>query len=144
MLVGARMVQDLNHYSNPPAMTREKVLAKLGPELTADLYVNSSWRDRPPTEKRRIDDEPATKSDDDDDDDEEVDPDGGNNRITSLSPSTIASPATFRFHSVLARASRSFPPRLKQLGRFRSAHGFWETAALERYAPRPSDAEPVV
>ncbi len=97
MLVGARMVQDLNHYSNPPAMTREKVLAKLGPELTADLYVNSSWRDRPPTEKHRIDDEPATKSDDDDDDDEEVDPDGGNNRITSLSPSTIASPATSAF-----------------------------------------------
>jgi penicillin G amidase len=94
LLVGARMVQDLNHYSNPPAMTREKVLAKLGPELTADLYVNSSWRDRPPTEKRRIDDEPATKSDDDDDDDEEVDPDGGNNRITSLSPSTPPSTIT--------------------------------------------------
>jgi len=34
LLVGARMVQDLNHYSNPPALTREKVLAKLGPELT--------------------------------------------------------------------------------------------------------------
>jgi penicillin G amidase len=90
LLVGARMVQDLNHYSNPPALTREKVLAKLGPELTADLYVNSSWRDRPPTEKRRIDDEPATKTDDDDDDDdEEVDPDGGSNRITSVTPSAL-------------------------------------------------------
>ena len=32
------------------ALTREKVLAKLGPELTADLYVNRSWRDHPPTE----------------------------------------------------------------------------------------------
>src|SRR5258708_24529132 len=30
------------------ALTREKVLAKLGPELTADLYVNTSWRDHPP------------------------------------------------------------------------------------------------
>jgi penicillin amidase len=90
LLVGARMVQDLNHYSNPPALTREKVLAKLGPELTADLYVNSSWRDRPPTEKRRMDEEPATKrDDDDDDDDEEVDPDGGSNRITSVTPSAL-------------------------------------------------------
>ena len=39
LLVGARMVEDLNHSHNPPALTREKVLAKLGPELTADLYV---------------------------------------------------------------------------------------------------------
>src|SRR5580704_922925 len=55
MLIGARMVQDLNHYSYRRALEREKVLAKLGPELTADLYVNSSWRDRPPTEMRRMD-----------------------------------------------------------------------------------------
>src|SRR6202167_23351 len=43
LLIGARMVQDLNHSSNPAALTREKILAKLGAELTADLYVNSSW-----------------------------------------------------------------------------------------------------
>jgi penicillin amidase len=87
LLVGARMVQDLNHYSNPPALTREKILAKLGPELTADLYVNSSWRDRPPTEVRRMNDEPAANSgDEDDDDEEEVDPTGGAGRITSASP----------------------------------------------------------
>jgi len=84
LLVGARMVQDLNHYSNPPALTREKILAKLGPELTADLYVNSSWRDRPPTETRRIEGEPAANSsDEEDDDDEEVDPEGGNGRLIS-------------------------------------------------------------
>ncbi len=60
LLIGARMVQDLNHYSYARALTREKILAKIGPELTADLYVNSSWRDRPPTEVRRgIGDEPA-------------------------------------------------------------------------------------
>ena len=87
LLVGARMVQDLNHYSNPPALTREKVLAKLGPELTADLYVNSSWRDRPPTTARRMDEEPAARNgDEDDDDDEDVDPDGANSRITLVSP----------------------------------------------------------
>ena len=49
VLMGARMVQDLNHYSYARALEREKILAKLGPELTADLYVNSSWRDRPPS-----------------------------------------------------------------------------------------------
>lgn len=32
------------------ALEREKILEKLGPELTADLYVNNSWRDHPPTE----------------------------------------------------------------------------------------------
>jgi penicillin G amidase len=105
LLVGARMVQDLNHYSNPPALTREKILAKLGPELTADLYVNSSWRDRPPTEVRRIDDEPAAKSkDDDDDEDEEVQPEGSgrlissahSNRVQSFSASTSEEAYSFR------------------------------------------------
>ena len=88
MLVGARMVQDLNHYSDPPSLTREKILAKLGPELTADLYVNSSWRDRPPTEARGMDDAPAANNggDEDDDDDEEIDPTGGAGRITLVSP----------------------------------------------------------
>jgi penicillin G amidase len=102
LLVGARMVQDLNHYSDPPSLTREKILAKLGPELTADLYVNSSWRDRPPTENRRIDNDPAPNSSDgDDDDDEEVEPEGGNSHMTSTlysdpSPlSTIALTSAF-------------------------------------------------
>jgi penicillin amidase len=90
LLVGARMVQDLNHYRNPPPLTREKILAKLGPQLTADLYVNSSWRDRPPTDTRRIDAEPAGKNgndNEDDEDEEEVDPDGGASRMTFALPS---------------------------------------------------------
>jgi penicillin amidase len=48
-LIAAQMVKDLNHYPAADALDREKLLAKLGPELTADLYVNSSWHDRPPT-----------------------------------------------------------------------------------------------
>jgi len=84
LLVGAHMVQYLNHYSYERALKREKILAKLGAELTADLYVNSSWRDRPPTEVRRIQDEPAGKhGDEEDEDDEEVDPEGGNSRMIS-------------------------------------------------------------
>ncbi len=65
MLMGARMVQDLNHGYFERALEKEKILAKLGPELTADLYVNSSWRDHPPSAKpRRLDQQ---KPDDDDD-----------------------------------------------------------------------------
>lgn len=94
LLVGARMVQDLNHYSYARALTREKVLGKLGPEITADLYVNSSWRDRPPTEVRRaMDQDPSASTvdgDDDDDDDEEVEPEGGTTRVTSTFPSAAA------------------------------------------------------
>jgi penicillin amidase len=84
LLVGARMVQDLNHYSYARALTREKILAKLGPELTADLYVNSSWRDRPPLAKReRVDGDDSTNSDDDDDEDE-GEPAGDDTRLTSV------------------------------------------------------------
>src|ERR1700681_1188000 len=47
-LIAAQMVKDLNHYPYRDALDREKILAKLGPELTAELYVNTSWHDRPP------------------------------------------------------------------------------------------------
>ena len=48
MLVAAQMVEDLS--TNPEnALLREKILAKLGPELTADLFVNISAHDHPPT-----------------------------------------------------------------------------------------------
>jgi penicillin G amidase len=51
-LIASQMVKDLNHYPYRDALEREKILAKLGPELTADLYVNTSWHDRPPTMER--------------------------------------------------------------------------------------------
>jgi penicillin amidase len=86
LLVGASMIQELNHYSYARALTREKILAKIGPELTADLYVNSSWRDRPPTDMRGIEDQPAAGDKDDDDDDDDVDPEGAPTKITSAEP----------------------------------------------------------
>ena len=115
LLVGARMVQYLNHYSYKRALEREKILAKLGPELTADLYVNSSWRDRPPTEVRRIEDEPAANSsDEDEDDDEEVDPEGGTGRLISGLPSSLLSRAGFIDAFQLAKhAPTVVPQRLK-------------------------------
>src|SRR6266700_6351107 len=48
LAIGYQMVETLS-TSPKSALTREKILAKLGPELTADLYVNTSWRDHPPT-----------------------------------------------------------------------------------------------
>ncbi len=48
VLVGLAMSEFLNHGLYKDELEKEKVLAKLGPELTADLFVNSSWRDRPP------------------------------------------------------------------------------------------------
>jgi penicillin G amidase len=131
LLVGARMVQDLNHYSNPPALTREKVLAKLGPELTADLYVNSSWHDRPPTEMRRMEDEPAANSgDEDDDDDEEVEPADGNGRLISAL-AAVRIPQGMKS----ARKNSVVPPGLEAFGSLFPALKRWAMSG------RPSGAE---
>ncbi len=48
VLVGLSMTEFLNHGLYKDELQKEKTLAKLGPELTADLFVNSSWRDHPP------------------------------------------------------------------------------------------------
>ncbi len=48
LLVGLSMTEFLNHGLYKDKLEKEKVLAKLGPELTADLFVNTSWRDHPP------------------------------------------------------------------------------------------------
>jgi penicillin G amidase len=86
LLMGARMVQDLNHGTYQSALVREKVLARLGPEFTNDLFVNTSWRDRPPTGNgRRIDEEdrPSRKQNQDDDDDDEMDS-GADSNVAQL------------------------------------------------------------
>src|ERR1700730_17662458 len=48
LAIGYQMVETLS-TSPKAALNREKILARIGPELTADLYVNTSWRDHPPT-----------------------------------------------------------------------------------------------
>jgi len=70
LVVANSMVKDLNYHYFFDALEREKILAKLGPELTADLFVNRSWHDRPPTvmkEDLQPSDDNADDSDDDDD-----------------------------------------------------------------------------
>ena len=71
VVIGNQMVKDLNYHYFYDALAREKILAKLGPELTADLYVNRSWHDRPPTVMREDVNEPENKPDDTDDDEED-------------------------------------------------------------------------
>src|ERR1700674_4871321 len=162
LLVGARMVQDLNHYSYERALTREKVLAKLGPELTADLYVNSSWRDRPPNDVRRIDQEPAANSgDEDDNDDEEVDPEGGNGRLISapgsghvpqglkppsfqsLNGAAEAAPLqSLSIHAAPLQSLAIHAARLQSLSIYSA--NFWDSAVEEIDAFRPGSNNWVV
>jgi len=71
VVIANQMVKDLNYHYFFDALAREKILAKLGPELTADLYVNRSWHDRPPTEMREDVNAPTSSPSDSDDDDED-------------------------------------------------------------------------
>ncbi len=48
LVIYANMVKELNHYSAWTALARERVLAKLGPEMAADLYPEVSPSDHPP------------------------------------------------------------------------------------------------
>jgi penicillin amidase len=59
LLVGLAMTELLNHGYYREILLKEKALAKLGPDLTAELFVNSSWRDHPPgAEGKSLADEP--------------------------------------------------------------------------------------
>jgi penicillin amidase len=92
IVIANQMVKDLNFYSFGDALAREKILAKLGPELTADLYVNRSWHDRPPTVMREDLSNQQNQSDagerddkdqDQDQDDDDFDDDSGpDNAVT--------------------------------------------------------------
>lgn len=64
LLVGTNLVKDLSHGYYRAALQKEKILAKLGPELTADLYVNSSWHDHPPAKKPASFDTPGSEDSD--------------------------------------------------------------------------------
>jgi penicillin amidase len=93
IVIANQMVKDLNFDSFGDTLAREKILAKLGPELTADLYVNRSWHDRPPTVMRADLSDQQNQSDaggrddkdqdkDDKDDDDLDDDSGPDNAVT--------------------------------------------------------------
>ncbi len=48
VLIGAEMAQELNLGDAYLKLWRERVTARVGPELAADLYPTASWRDHPP------------------------------------------------------------------------------------------------
>jgi len=89
-LIASQMVKDLNHGTYEEALAREKILAKLGPELTSDLYVNSSWHDRPPTASRPTLENSNDKDKDEDDDSDE----GPDSSIAQLPHAVPQSSAT--------------------------------------------------
>jgi len=75
VLIANQMVKELNYHYFFDALAREKILAKLGPELTADLYVNRSWHDRPPTVMREDASQPDNDNNNSDEDSDEDSPD---------------------------------------------------------------------
>jgi penicillin G amidase len=90
VVIANQMVRDLNYHYFFDALEREKILAKLGPDLTADLFVNRSWHDRQPTVMREDVNAPEKKPSDSDDEDDEDSPD---NAVTQRMP---AVPEDFR------------------------------------------------
>jgi len=87
IVIANQMVKNLNFHYFYDALAHEKILAKLGPELTADLYVNRSWHDRPPTVMREDVNKPNGNSDDSDDDEE----DPADTSVTQRSDPRVAS-----------------------------------------------------
>ncbi len=69
--IANQMVEYLNHGYFATALAKEKILAKLGPELTAELFVNRSWHDRPPTVMREDLAQPDHGQNSDSDDEED-------------------------------------------------------------------------
>jgi penicillin amidase len=93
IVIANQMVKDLNYHYFFDALAREKILAKLGPELTAELYVNQSWHDRPPTVMREdLSQHVSDSNNSDDDEDDEDSPDNGvtRNRVAPVTLPEIA------------------------------------------------------
>jgi len=68
LLIGLYMSELLSVRGGTINLDREKILAKLSPELAADLYPTSSWHDRPPGEVRVKMDQPSPDDEDEDED----------------------------------------------------------------------------
>jgi penicillin amidase len=86
VLMGVSMVQNLNHGAYRSALEKEKFLARLGPELTADLFVNSSWHDRPPGKGPARLDQPDQDHDSSSGDDDSVTRSGPYPAVASVIP----------------------------------------------------------
>ena len=74
LAIGLFLDEMLSHGSYRTKLAREKIVAKLGPELAADLYPNSSWHDHPPGAESNASEEEPPNSDEDDDDQPDTPP----------------------------------------------------------------------
>jgi penicillin amidase len=83
IVIANQMVKDLNFYTFRDGLKKEKILARLGPELTSDLYVNRSWHDHPPTVMHEGLNDQKNSGDSNDQDDEEDSPDNSVTRHRS-------------------------------------------------------------
>jgi penicillin amidase len=79
VVIANQMVKDLNYRYIFDTLGRERILAKLGAEMTDDLYVNRSWHDRPPTVMRE---DLSTPNKAPADSDDEEDDEGPDNSVT--------------------------------------------------------------
>ena len=89
LVIANEMVKDLNYHYFFDALSGEKILAKLGPELTADLYVNRSWHDRPPTVMREDLNQPDNNTGNPDDEDDDDSPDNSVTRGKNPAQKTL-------------------------------------------------------
>ena len=71
LLVGLSMTEFLNHWLYKDKLEKENILARLGPELTADLFVNTSWRDHPPIPPSSIENDAPGELPQEEDEDEQ-------------------------------------------------------------------------
>ena len=71
LLVGLSMTEFLNHWLYKDKLEKEQILARLGPELTADLFVNTSWRDHPPIPPSSIENDAPGELPQEDDEEEQ-------------------------------------------------------------------------
>ena len=68
-LIGANMAEFLNHDEFEQKLAREKITQKIGSDLAADLFPNTSWHDRPPEAQAKAQQKRRPTTDDDDSDD---------------------------------------------------------------------------
>ena len=110
IVIANQMVKDLNFYTLRDTLAREKVLARLGPELTADLYVNRSWHDRPPTVMREdLGDQNNQNNSDDEDDEDDEGPDNSVTSAPSAIPTLAGAPSLPQ-----SQTSEAFPKPMRQ------------------------------
>src|SRR3954462_8789259 len=74
-LIGANMMRALNHGTANDERIRELITAKLGPELTSELYPQPSGRDHPPTEPVRASNRKTKQQEAPSEDDSDFSPD---------------------------------------------------------------------